>query len=170
MAIRCAEKGPIAQAGWHCGRETKRPKNALQEMLLRFVTTATFAFLCVGGLGSAVLSAERVVADESLLLAAAPGSEATAAQAPQPIARVIQRLRAKTGVMALAWSPDGKKLATMGGLQQRITLWNPRTGKMLWEKVGDTGGGEALAFSNDGRLLLAPTAKTGPDDEHTTLT
>jgi WD40 repeat protein len=41
---------------------------------------------------------------------------------------------------------------------------------MLWEKVGNSGGGEALAFSNDGRLLLAPTAKTGPEDEHTTLT
>src|SRR5258708_21419434 len=106
MAIRCAEKGPIAQAGWHCGRETKRPKNALQEMLLRFVTTATFAFLCVGGLGSAGLSAERVVADESLLLAAAPGSEATAGQAPQPLPGCILRLRAKNSVMAPAWGPD----------------------------------------------------------------
>src|SRR5258708_18203668 len=110
MAIRCAEKGPIAQAGWHCGRETKRPKNALQEMLLRFVTTATFAFLCVGGLGSAVLSAERVVADESLLLAAAPGSEATAAQAPQPIPRAIQRPRAETAAMAPAGRPHGQKI------------------------------------------------------------
>jgi WD40 repeat protein len=147
----------------------KRPENAPHQMLMRFVAAAALAFLCMSGSGREVLSAERGVKDETLLLAATPDGEAIA-KAPQPIARVIQHLRPRTGVMAVAWSPDGKLLATMGGLQERIALWDPRSGKMLWEKVGDVGGGEALAFSNDGRLLLAPAAKAGPEDDHTTLT
>jgi len=139
-----------------------------REWLLQVLAMTALAVLCVGGPGCKALSAEPIVKDETLPIAASGGD--VTAQATQPIARVIRRLRPRTGVMALAWSPDGKKLATMGGLQERITVWDPRTGRMLWEKVGDTGGGEALAFSNDGRLLLAPTAKAGPEDEHTILT
>ena len=165
----CGARGDAGKTGWHCDPEMKRPEKGRQEMLMRFVAAAALAFLCMSGSGREVLSAERGVKDETLLLAAAPDGEATA-KAPQPTARVIQRLRPRTGVMVVAWSPDSKLLATMGGLQERITLWDPRTGKMRWEKVGEVGGGEALAFSNDGRLLLAPTAKAGPEDEHTTLT
>lgn len=154
--------------GWSRDQETKRPANARRQKFVQLVTATTLVLLCVSWLTQEGLGAERITEANAAPLAAVSDGEALA-QAPQPIARIIQRLRPRTGVTALAWSPDGKTLATMGGLQERITLWNPRTGKMLWEKLGAVGG-EAIGFSHDGRLLLTPTGTAGPEDEHTTLT
>ncbi|HLG85659.1 MAG TPA: WD40 repeat domain-containing protein [Alphaproteobacteria bacterium] len=85
------------------------------------------------------------------------------------VAKVVQQLKPKTGSTVVAWSPDGKLLAALGGLQQRVTLWDARTWKTVWETVGDLGGGDALAFSNDGRLLLVPTMNATAEDAHAAL-
>jgi WD40 repeat protein len=105
---------------------------------------------------------------EVLLVSDANTSKTADAPAPE-VAKVVQHLKPKTGATVVAWSPDGKLLAAMGGLQQRVTLWDARSWKTLWEAVGDLGGGEALAFSNDGRFLLVPTMNATPEDAHATL-
>jgi WD40 repeat protein len=57
-------------------------------------------------------------------------------------------------VQALAFSPDGKRLAT-GGLDKTIKLWDPVTGKPVATLEGHTGGITFLAYAHDGRLLVS---------------
>jgi WD40 repeat protein len=85
------------------------------------------------------------------------------------IARVIQRFMPTAGAMAIAWSPDGKLLATLGGLRERVALWKPETATLIWEQAGNLGGGEAIAFSNDGKLIIVSAMSSGPEDEHIAL-
>lgn len=63
---------------------------------------------------------------------------------------------------ALAFSPDGKKLAT-GDESGRVTLWNSQTAQKIAEMprgAGHTRGVQYLSFSLDGKQL----ASTGRDD------
>jgi WD40 repeat protein len=75
-------------------------------------------------------------------------------------ARVLHRLRAPSGVVSLAYSPDGRLLAV--GTERQIMLVDPATGAVVRERSGITGhvlaasddpGVSALAFSPDGREL-----------------
>ncbi|WP_406840712.1 NB-ARC domain-containing protein [Streptomyces sp. AHU1] len=65
-------------------------------------------------------------------------------------------LRALTGssgeVRAVAFSPDGTVLATVGD-DRRVRLWNPATGVALRTLTGHGGRIKAVAFSPDGALL-----------------
>jgi WD40 repeat protein len=141
--------------------------------LRHFVTLLLITLLLTGvvapGFRIAPAAAEEAERSEWWLSAEATTDKSSEPAAPQ-IAMVVRRLKPKTGAMAVAWSPDGKLLATMGGLRGRITLWDPQTGKMVWDVVGDRTGSEALAFSNDGRLLLTTVAKTGSEDQDAALT
>jgi WD40 repeat protein len=141
--------------------------------LRHFVTLLLITLLLTGvvapGFRIAPAAAEEAERSEWWLSAEATTDKSSEPAAPQ-IAMVVRRLKPKTGAMAVAWSPDGKLLATMGGLRGRITLWDPQTGKMVWDVVGDRIGSEALAFSNDGRLLLTTVAKAGPEDQDAALT
>jgi WD40 repeat protein len=104
---------------------------------------------------------------DPLIVADVNGGKAAAA-APE-VAKVIRRLKLKAGALVVSWSPDGKLLAVMG-IHERIMLCDPRTGDMIWEVAGERdGGGEALAFSSDGRLVLASTIGSAPEDQHATL-
>ena len=95
-------------------------------------------------------------------------SEATTSA---PVVQIVSRLPAKFGATAVAWSPDGRLLAIIGGLNQHISVWEPRAAKLLWEAASEfSGGGRALAFSNDGRLVLVPATKLGTSDQPYTLT
>jgi hypothetical protein len=89
---------------------------------------------------------------------------------PQQIVTVVKRLSLQDSALSVAWSPDGNHLATLSHFWQRVTLWDPHTGKKIWERMRDIAGGEALAFSDDGRFLLTPTAKAGPEDDHVAVT
>src|SRR2546427_38075 len=62
----------------------------------------------------------------------------------------------RPGVRGVAFSRDGKLLATAGG-DGTVRLWNPATGQPVGAPLpagtGPGGGVTAVAFSRDGKLL-----------------
>jgi WD40 repeat protein len=60
------------------------------------------------------------------------------------------------GVAALAWSPDGKRLATIGLTDRSLILWDAVTGKVQWQMAAqESFGGSTLHFAPDGKTLLS---------------
>ncbi len=74
---------------------------------------------------------------------------------PGAIARIgTVRLRHSAGILALAFSPDGKILAT-GSHDRSLRLWEVRTGREIRRLPQIKGPVWTVAFSPDGRLLTA---------------
>jgi RNA polymerase sigma factor (sigma-70 family) len=61
-------------------------------------------------------------------------------------------------VQALAFSPDGSLVATGGGLDHTIRVWETRSGRQLAHLLEHQGPILGLAFSPDGRLLASASA------------
>jgi WD40 repeat protein len=58
-------------------------------------------------------------------------------------------------VHGLAFAPNGRTLASVGGQSAAVWLWDVRTGELVRRLAGRRDRGRAVAFSPDGKLLAA---------------
>ncbi|HEX6960960.1 MAG TPA: protein kinase [Lacipirellula sp.] len=72
---------------------------------------------------------------------------------PDPAGNVVELLGHRGPVRTLAFSPDGKSLAT-GGQDNVATVWNLATGEPVNQLRGHASHVRACSFSPDGKLLL----------------
>ncbi len=79
------------------------------------------------------------------------------AHTPDPTTRLL--IGHTNEVFAVAYSPDGRLLAS-GGSDQTVRVWEPTTGQERWTFRNHVGHIHALAFSPDGRLLASGSADT----------
>jgi len=67
----------------------------------------------------------------------------------------VHFINARGAVFTVAFSPDGKFLAT-GGKGGTVRLWNPTTGLQIGQPLGGQGGQvNSVAFSPDGKMLAS---------------
>lgn len=76
---------------------------------------------------------------------------------------LLQSLQANTTYPDLAFSRDGKRIATTGSDQQQIDLWDVKTGERI-RTIKEPAGGNAnwitmFSFSPDGKTLVATGGK-----------
>jgi WD40 repeat protein len=64
------------------------------------------------------------------------------------------RFRQGSAISALAYSPDGKLLASAGWHDPAIRLWDVASGREVQQCSGADGGAHLLAFSRDGKVLI----------------
>jgi len=71
-----------------------------------------------------------------------------------PDGRQLQRYNGHDNiVLATAFAPNGRLVATAGGGSQVIDLWDPRTGKLQQRLAGGGGAVWAVGISSDGKRL-----------------
>ena len=60
----------------------------------------------------------------------------------------------ETGVLAVAWSPNGQRIASGSG-DKTVQVWDAATGDIVFTYHGHTKGVEAVAWSPDGQRIAS---------------
>ncbi len=84
-------------------------------------------------------------------LAARPAHLALTGEPGAP--RLVRVLRDDADVLALAWSPDSRRLASSDLLRRTVSVWDASTGARLFTLDSQAGGVRVLAWSPDGKYL-----------------
>jgi WD40 repeat protein len=107
-----------------------------------------------------------------------PTADTRSADAPAAAPRVTV-LSDEASPAALAWSPDGATLAIAGAFnlrnypRLRITLWDVKSGARLGGLANERGvgtSGTSLAFTADGKSLIAPITNSAAEHQHVAMT
>lgn len=67
----------------------------------------------------------------------------------------VRTLNNDFAITVLAWHPDGRQLAVGQVLNKRIAIWDTQAGKLLRTLEKEVGGVRSLAYSPDGKYLVA---------------
>ncbi len=89
----------------------------------------------------------------------APDHQQTAAPALGTTLSIYHGHSSEVGVLAVAWSPDGKRIASGSG-DKTVQLWDAATGETIFTYHDHTKGVQAVAWSPDGRRIAS-----GSDDD-----
>ena len=129
------------------GQTLKRKKWILASIVL---TCAVFDVLLLFILGRMI----------SPLLDAAPYLPKEYAQTYTHVATLRDESQPslRDGIHTIAFSPDGKTIAT--GIAQEVRLWNVNSGKLLSTFKGHSGPVNAVAFSPDGKTVASVSSRS----------
>jgi RNA polymerase sigma factor (sigma-70 family) len=149
-------------------QEAPGPATLLAEAMLRAAALSRLKVAAALVLLGVCLFAAGVLArpkpDPAAPLPAPPGPPAAGAPEarvdgdgePLPQGAVLRlgslRLRHRSALRSVAFTPDGKFLFS-AGWDQVIRGWDPATGKQVREIRAPEGGVDAIAFSRDGKLV-----------------
>ncbi len=104
-------------------------------------------------------------------LAYSPDGKTMAYGDPSGYVRLIEPFTGKTkgsvsapqdGLVSVAFSPDGKRLATGSAKSGKVRLWDVSTGKIAHELDAGRGPTFPVVFSRDGRFLVSGTGGRSP--------
>ena len=108
------------------------------------------------GPGSVVVQAIAVSPDGARIAAADSDGSATIIESET--GKEVHAFRVSTGIgekKALAYSPDGKLLASTGEVGTQVDIWDTQSNRRSSRLVGHEGVVFSVAFSRDGRLLAS---------------
>jgi WD40 repeat protein/predicted Ser/Thr protein kinase len=111
------------------------------------------------GPGSVVVQAIAVSPDGARIAAA--DSDGSASIIESETGKVVHAFRVSVGIgekKALAYSPDGKLLASTGEVGTQVDIWDTQTNRRSSRLAGHEGVVFSVAFSRDGRLLASASS------------
>jgi WD40 repeat protein len=80
----------------------------------------------------------------------------------------IAEVRHHAGIVQMAWSPDGKRLAATSTVNRRIVLWDVEHDRLIREQEKESSSPGTIGFSSDGRVLISTALVFDRSDDHPT--